>query len=124
MEYVQQGDLLLFRIGNPGVETDSKEEISKVLLDGEHSGHVHALTLGSKVFKFPADDSGVFAVIDVPKADVVIHDEHGPVALSEGTWVAKQVQQVDVVSVIAMTKRQEMLQRAEIERRSRRVVED
>lgn len=135
---MQQGDLLFFRVGDAGVETDQTEDTSKVILEGETTGHYHAVASDTaRLFKFPVDEQGAFAIIDVHDRTPVVHDgpdggDHLPVELREGTWVVKQVQTVDTVSVLAEIKRQEVVlmekrereRREAIERRNQRAVFD
>ena len=134
LEYVQQGDLLFYRVGDAGVETEHEEDTSKIVLEGEASGHMHRLTSPtSRLFKFPVQEDGSFGIVDVPESDIVVHDDHLPVTLRAGTYIVKQVQEIDVVGVMADLRQQEVArmqaeeaerQRREAERRRRQAVYD
>ena len=81
----EQGDLLFIPITT---KIEKKEKKSPILALGETTGHMH------QVRKTDLDNCDVFldtegrlvVAVKTGKEVSVVHEEHGPVTLTEGNW--------------------------------------
>lgn len=95
--YHQQGDVRFVRIEE--IPKDAKQitgEKAKQVMEGELTGHAHALTgVHSVLFQLAMQK---FLEVS-PKTDleVVVHEEHKPTKLPPGKYRIDQVQTVDPI---------------------------
>ncbi len=75
----RQGDILLISI--PQLPTGCRKTKSKIILQGELTGHCHRITNGI-VYHLGSDQ--LFVQIDEPSS--LIHDEHAPIELPVGIY--------------------------------------
>ena len=84
----EQGDLLFVKLANGTNGVIPKEKKSSILALGETTGHMH------QVRKTDLDNCDVFlntegrlvVAVKTGKEVAVVHEEHGPVTLTEGNW--------------------------------------
>ena len=81
----EQGDLLFVRISDP---VEKKEDKSPILALGETTGHMHQVrkTDLSNCDVFLDSKGKLIVAVKPGKSATVVHEEHGPVELTEGNW--------------------------------------
>ena len=94
---VQQGDVVLLRVGNlpSGSKRLGCDKRGVVLAEGEHTGHHHRIsdTGGVALMEAPG---GLRFLVNETEDDVVIqHEEHKPVTVAPGIWQVGQVREKD-----------------------------
>ncbi len=82
MEQFRQGDVLLTRIDNAPIGKVLK---TNILAYGEVTGHAHRVEVDAGEVTLVEDGEGnMFVCV---KGDATVkHEEHGPIALKEGTY--------------------------------------
>ncbi len=81
----RQGDVLLLEIDEiPG---GAKPVKSKIVLEGEATGHAHRIVHGTIFTRF------MDMFVEAFDGTELVHDEHGPIKLAPGTY--KVVRQVE-----------------------------
>lgn len=78
----RQGDVLIETV--PEVTANALPKTSRVLYEGEVTGHRHRVDEGSDIELFQVENT-LYLRIKSPEATIV-HDEHGPITLSMGTY--------------------------------------
>ena len=87
--FVQQGDVIFTRIER--VPDKAMTRIaSRVLVEGEHTGHSHVLSGEASVL---TDGYTLYVIVGDPVE--VVHPEHGIVTLDPGIWQVGRVQEYD-----------------------------
>lgn len=112
MTMFAQGDLLLISVAEAGTGAPvaPDQDGSVVLARGEATGHRHRFELGSGVTMFRDDalareipDGLYIGTVEVPAGGgKLLHEEHGTIALPEGTYIARRQRQLmgEVASVV------------------------
>lgn len=91
MKYYQQGDVLIKPVkGIPNIKTKKKLK-TKVLVEGEETGHAHRITSGKHELYAIGQTIYLQALAEV----TVKHEEHEPIILPKGTYKIDQVREVD-----------------------------
>lgn len=90
IKYYQQGDVILIK--RDGVEGDKIK--SKVIQEGEHTGHAHRITSGNGTL-FQQGETKFLRVVN---SATVTHEEHLPVTIEEGDYEVRIVRQKDPFS--------------------------
>jgi hypothetical protein len=80
MQQYRQGDLLFIK--QEALPADLKPRATRVILEGETTGHAHRLTAGTVV---DAPYGGIW--LDVPVSADVVHEEHQAVSFDAGPWL-------------------------------------
>lgn len=93
-EHYQQGDVLLFKLDKEKGETKGTLLKTKVVQEGEHTGHAHRLVSGD--VQIYGDDQGNRKYLKVmsPQATLT-HEEHLPTIIEEGEYEIRIVRQKD-----------------------------
>jgi len=98
----RQGDLLFIRVDEK-IPKKAKKRDSKVILEGEATGHTHRISHGADIYDmmgFPREKETWLSVED----DIaeIVHDEHAPIQLEKGVWkVVRQREYNDgVISLV------------------------
>jgi hypothetical protein len=79
MNMYRQGDVLIIRVSTlPG---GLKERASRVVMEGEATGHAHVLEEGRVL----VDAEGAL-FLDVPQRSQVVHEEHRAIVLEPGIY--------------------------------------
>ncbi len=94
-EIFAQGDLLIERVPDvepSGIVAENVEGMPVVLLEGEESGHCHAIRERVTLFRDDNLASDIPAGLYIGHVQVgsayarVTHEEHAPLTLPRGTW--------------------------------------
>nr|MDO8118730.1 hypothetical protein [Candidatus Sigynarchaeota archaeon] len=81
----RQGDVLLIEVLE--IPEPSIRLCTRIVLEGEATGHAHRITSGSI---YQASDD---MYIDAQKGTTLVHDEHGPIELEPGFYrVVRQIE--------------------------------
>ena len=80
MQQYRQGDLFFAK--QEALPADLKPRATRVILEGETTGHAHRLTTGT-VLDAPAGRIW----LDVPVSADVVHEEHQAISLDAGPWL-------------------------------------
>ena len=75
----RQGDVLFVKIAELPEETLVQRK-SRVIVEGESTGHAHRLTIGAIL----EGRAGIYLKADKPTE--VVHEEHNTIALEPGYW--------------------------------------
>jgi hypothetical protein len=86
MKYYQQGDVVLIKVN----QVSGKAQDTKVVQEGEHTGHAHRLNSYGKVFK---DGDKLF--VKAAKGTSIGHEEHSTIVIEEGDYEVRIVRQKD-----------------------------
>lgn len=78
MKLYRQGDILIKEVLE--IPADSLKRKTRVILEGEITGHKHQLTTGSVL------DSGRGIFLDLPMGSNLEHEEHDTIELPEGKY--------------------------------------
>lgn len=83
-DHYRQGDVLLVRVENlnPQATKDSQDD-SVVLAYGEVTGHAHRLSAPGGIASYSLAGE---TFVQLTQPGKVTHEEHDPIALSEGTY--------------------------------------
>lgn len=89
---IQQGDVLLEKIGEIPVDCKKKERTEKgyILAEGEVTGHAHRIEQEIGFF----EKNGQLFVKNLEPVKIK-HEEHNPVTLPKGNWKVKRVREYD-----------------------------
>jgi len=90
-EVFRQGDVLVQRIADrPRVGKDAREHGRVVLAHGEVTGHAHEVVAATKTTTAPPaqffEEPDGTRVLFVDQPCVLVHQEHGPIALAPGCY--------------------------------------
>ena len=88
MKYYQQGDVILTEISS--VPTNARPQKSKILAEGEATGHRHEVIGNAETF-LGGNNMFLVAYDDVE----VQHQEHNPISLPAGTFAISIVREYD-----------------------------
>ena len=90
---IQQGDVLLVKVDSIPLEAIEKvrSERGIVLAEGEVTGHAHVIT-DHDVKMFVA---GPMIFLSVTKPSKILHEEHKAIAVPEGIYEVRKVQEYD-----------------------------
>lgn len=83
-EHYRQGDLLFVRVKK--MPKKVRKRASKVILEGEATGHKHAVSHGADIYDmigWPRKDTFLAVEDDIAE---IVHDEHGTIELPKGVW--------------------------------------
>lgn len=86
----RQGDILLERVSDDEIDTELEDRGTRVVLEGEATGHAHRLTDGTTLE--PADQNGesveeLDLFVEVPEDGAELtHEEHHTIELEPGTY--------------------------------------
>lgn len=89
MNYVEQGDVLLFMEDIPSDLVDTKTHIVQF---GEHTGHAHRLEESETVWECPKTKTRYLKLV---KPTMLRHEEHNPIELAPGTYRIGIVREYD-----------------------------
>ena len=81
----RQGDILIVRVSN--IPLDAKDRKSRVLAEGEATGHLHELDSGEVYEK----DGVLYFKVNSEKLSTLLHPEHKAITFESGAY--KVVQQ-------------------------------
>ena len=87
MKYYQQGDVILIRVD----AVRGEKQKTKVVQEGEHTGHAHRLNEFGTVF---FEGESKFVSVNGGKA-TISHEEHLPIEIEEGNYEVRIVRQKD-----------------------------
>jgi hypothetical protein len=91
-QFYRQGDLLIRRIGSLPQQGLTKLD-TKILAEGEATGHQHRLTL--KTAQLFRDDANQRRYLSIEEPTQLVHEEHKPITIEEGTYVVIQEREFD-----------------------------
>ena len=83
MKHVRQGDVLLVRVD--GLPAKTKTLKTNIVAYGEVTGHAHKIEVDAGDVTLVEDEEGNMFVSVKGDAHMA-HEEHGPIALTEGTY--------------------------------------
>ena len=93
MNNYRQGDVLVFAVKKPKnkkvTDYGFKEKPSGVIIEGEITGHLHAVTNG-KLY-----EKGDKLIVEAQKGCVLTHPEHANIPLPQGTYEIKIQEEYD-----------------------------
>ena len=95
MVHYRQGDVLLVKIEK--LPAGLKRKNDKVLAYGETTGHHHRLT-GKGTILYSNEQDQQFA--EMPEADLLVHDEHGPHQIPAGAYEVRIQRELDLAGEI------------------------
>ena len=90
-QFYRQGDLLIRRIGS--LPQGLTKLDTKALAEGEATGHQHRLTL--KTAQLFRDDANQRRYLSIEEPTQLVHEEHKPITIEEGTYVVIQEREFD-----------------------------
>ncbi len=99
-----QGDLLIEKVEKPaiaGKRANPASDGALVLAEGETSGHRHAVYGAVTLFRDDGLAAGIPDGLYVGHLEVhrgtarVVHEEHAPIHLSEGTWRVRRQRELE-----------------------------
>jgi len=100
MKMYRHGDVLLIKVKNLPRNVKLKEKKSKVILEGEATGHAHRLKGNAKILEIAeqiannAENNVIgYAVVD-GKTDLV-HEEHNTITLPSGVYQIRRQREYD-----------------------------
>jgi len=76
----RQGDLLIVKIA--GIPKDAKRKESRVLAEGEATGHMHELNAGEAYEK----DGVLYFRVSGERSSTLLHPEHKPITFEPGEY--------------------------------------
>lgn len=85
-EYFQQGDVVLVRVE----KLEGTKQKTKVVQEGEHTGHAHRLNEFGSVYK-----EGERLFVRAKAGTKISHEEHLPFEIEEGDYEVRIVRQKD-----------------------------
>jgi hypothetical protein len=80
MQQYRQGDLLFIK--QEALPADLVARESRVIVEGESTGHAHRLTSGTVL-----DGQHGAIWLDLDTTAEVVHEEHGAITLDPGPWL-------------------------------------
>jgi len=95
--HFQQGDVIFERIEEiPSEAQQIHGDKSQEVMEGELTGHRHALTgMHSVLFQLAMEK--FLLVPEKAEKEIVVHEEHRPTELPPGKYAIRQVQTVDPI---------------------------
>lgn len=91
MKYYQQGDVVLIKVE----KVLGAKQKTKVVQEGEHTGHAHRLNANGTVF-FAGEASNPTKYVKVRNGGATIsHEEHLPITIEDGDYEIRIVRQKD-----------------------------
>ena len=90
ISYYQQGDVILIKTD----KVQGKKTSTKVIQEGEHTGHAHRITGGNGTLF----QEGETKFLKVLGSATITHEEHLPTVVEEGDYEVRIVRQKDPFS--------------------------
>jgi len=88
----RQGDLLFIKMQRKPQNQGRKQD-NPILLEGEATGHAHKLTGDGEIYE--PDLGSRLKLVWVNTKALVVHEEHGPIALDKGWWEVRRQREFD-----------------------------
>lgn len=91
LQFYRHGDLLIKRIES--LPEGLTKLNTKILAEGEATGHHHRLT--SQTAQVFRDDANQRRYLSIEEPTLLVHEEHKPITIEEGTYVVIQEREFD-----------------------------
>lgn len=91
LQFYRHGDLLIKRIES--LPEGLTKLNTKILAEGEATGHHHRLT--SQTAQVFRDDANQRRYLSIEEPTQLVHEEHKPITIEEGTYVVIQEREFD-----------------------------